>query len=97
MSAGLAVCNQIAVDVDAVGVLGILETLADAFRAVALEQSYGIRIVSEEITVLTVRDGRQHLHHLCPRSQIIGSGSVIKGLDTADGHIHIAMQRGLGR
>ncbi len=92
----LADLDQVAVDVDAVGVTVVLEAFAHAVGAVALEQADGFGVVAEEIAVLAVGCVGQQLDHLRPRLRIAGGCGVVQRLDGGHRHFDITLQGGLG-
>jgi len=96
VSAVLADLDQVAVDVDAIGVAVVLEALAHAVRAVALEQADGFGVVAEEVAILAVAGIGQQLDHLGTRRRIARGGGVVERLDGGHGHFHITLQSGLG-
>ncbi len=96
VSAVFADLDQVAVDVDPIGVAVVLEALANAVRAVALEQANGLGVVAEEVAILAVGGVGEQFDHLRPHGGVARRGSIVERLDGGHGHFHITFQRGFG-
>ena len=96
MRTGFSNGDQLIVDINAVGITGILETFADAIRTTRLEQANRLGIVPEEIAVFAVGDIREQFDDLSARSVVTWCSSVVDRFDGSHGNRDITLQGRLG-
>ena len=88
--------DQLAGVIDAIGVVGVVEILADTLGVVTLEHPHDLRVGAEKVAFLAILDTRQQFHRLGSDRHVARGRRIVERLDRGDRQGDVILQGHLG-